>query len=33
MEGKATSGADIAFKGNPAAINKETSSGGSISMN
>ena len=33
MDGKATSGADIAFKGNPAAINKETSSGGSISMN
>ena len=33
MDGKATSGADIDFKGNPAAINKETSSGGSISMN
>ena len=33
MEGKASSGADIAFKGNPVAINKETSSGGSISMN
>ena len=33
MEGKATSGADIDFKGNPATINKDVSSGGSISMN
>ena len=33
MEGKATSGADIYLKGNPATINKEVSSGGSISMN
>ena len=33
MEGKATSGADIDFIGNPKIINKEVSSGGSISMN
>jgi hypothetical protein len=31
MEGKATSGGGIDFKGNPATINKDTSSGGSIS--
>lgn len=31
MEGKATSGGNIDFKGNPAAINKEASSGGSVS--
>jgi hypothetical protein len=33
MEGKATSGAYIDFKGNPATINKDVSSGGSISIN
>jgi hypothetical protein len=31
MEGKATSGGGIDFKGNPASIKKEASSGGSVS--
>jgi hypothetical protein len=33
MEGKATSGGNVTFRGNPTSINKETSSGGSVSKN
>jgi hypothetical protein len=31
MDAKASSGAGIDFKGNPVSINKEASSGGSVS--
>jgi hypothetical protein len=33
IEARATSGGAIAFKGNPAVVNKKTTSGGSISKN